>query len=93
VKLSIVTTLYRSVATIDEFYRRIMAAATPIAEELELVMVNDGSPDNSLDLALALHRGDPRVVVVDPFAQFRPPQGDDDRPCARPATRHHIGHP
>jgi len=70
VKLSIVTTLYRSVPTIDEFYRRVMAAAAPIADELELVMVNDGSPDDSLDLALALHRNDPRVVVVDLARNF-----------------------
>ena len=69
-KLSIVTTLYRSAPTIDAFYRRVMAAAAPIADELELVMVNDGSPDNSLDLALALHRNDPRVVVVDLSRNF-----------------------
>jgi putative glycosyltransferase len=70
VKLSIVTTLYRSAPTIDEFYRRVMAAAAPITAELELVMVNDGSPDDSLDLALALHRSDPRVVVVDLSRNF-----------------------
>jgi putative glycosyltransferase len=70
VKLSIVTTLYRSVPTIDEFYRRVMRAATPIADDIELVMVNDGSPDESLDLALALHRDDPRVVVVDLSRNF-----------------------
>jgi len=70
VKLSIVTTLYRSVPTIDEFYRRVMAAAAPIADDVELVMVNDGSPDDSLELALALHRLDPRVVVVDLARNF-----------------------
>jgi putative glycosyltransferase len=70
VKLSIVTTLYRSVPTIDEFYRRVMAAAVPIADDIELVMVNDGSPDDSLELALALHRRDPRVVVVDLSRNF-----------------------
>lgn len=69
-KLSIVTTLYRSVPTIDEFYRRVMAAAAPITDDIELVMVNDGSPDDSLNLALALHRNDPRVVVVDLSRNF-----------------------
>jgi putative glycosyltransferase len=70
VKLSIVTTLYRSVPTIDEFYRRALAAAAPITDDIELVMVNDGSPDDSLNLALALHRDDPRVVVVDLSRNF-----------------------
>jgi hypothetical protein len=35
-----------------------MVAAVPIVDDIELVMVNDGSPDHSLDLALALHRCD-----------------------------------
>jgi putative glycosyltransferase len=69
-KLSIVTTLYRSAATIDEFYRRVMIAAESIASEIELVLVNDGSPDNSVDLALKLHRSDPRVVVIDLARNF-----------------------
>ena len=69
-KLSIVTTLYRSAASVDEFYRRAMKAAEAITEDIELVMVNDGSPDDSVDLALALHRHDPRVVVVDLARNF-----------------------
>ncbi|HEV7407065.1 MAG TPA: glycosyltransferase family 2 protein [Bradyrhizobium sp.] len=69
-KFSIVTTLYRSAASIDEFYRRAMQAAEAIADDVELVMVNDGSPDDSLDRALALHVKDPRVVVVDLARNF-----------------------
>jgi putative glycosyltransferase len=70
VKLSIVTTLYRSAATIDEFYRRMMKAAEAIAEDVEMVIVNDGSPDNSLELALQLHQHDPRLVVIDLARNF-----------------------
>src|SRR5271167_816371 len=70
VKLSIVTTLYRSAGHIEEFYRRATKAAEAIADDIELVMVNDGSPDQSLDRALALHRADPRVVVVDLARNF-----------------------
>ena len=69
-RLSVVTTLYQSASTINEFYRRALAAAESIAQDIELVIVNDGSPDNSLDLALALHRADPRVVVVDLARNF-----------------------
>ncbi len=69
-RLSIVTTLYRSAGTIKEFYRRSMTAAEPLTHDIELVLVNDGSPDDSLDLALALHRADPRVVVVDLARNF-----------------------
>lgn len=69
-RISIVTTLYQSALTIDEFYRRALAAAELITDDIELVMVNDGSPDESLDRALALHRADPRVVVVDLARNF-----------------------
>ena len=69
-KLSIVTTLYRSSSTISEFYHRAMTAAKSITEDIELVMVNDGSPDSSLDLALDLHKSDCRVVVVDLSRNF-----------------------
>ena len=69
-KLSIVTTLYKSAPTIDEFCRRALAAAALITNDIELIMVNDGSPDNSLARALALHKADPRVVVVDLARNF-----------------------
>ena len=69
-KLSIVTTLYRSAATIEEFYRRSIKAAEQVAGDIELVIVNDGSPDNSLDLALELHKHDPRVIVIDLSRNF-----------------------
>lgn len=69
-RLSIVTTLYRSAPTIGEFCRRVFDAAETITQDIELVMVNDGSPDDSLDLALALHRADPRIVVVDLARNF-----------------------
>jgi putative glycosyltransferase len=65
-----VTTLYRSAWAIDEFPRRSVAAAESLGYEVELVMVNDGSPDDSLERALALQRDDPRVVVVDLARNF-----------------------
>jgi putative glycosyltransferase len=70
VKLSIVTTLYRSAASIDEFYSRAMKAAEAVTDDIELLIVNDGSPDDSLDLALALQRADARVVIVDLARNF-----------------------
>nr|WP_249810612.1 glycosyltransferase family 2 protein [Bradyrhizobium sp. 157] len=68
--MSIVTTLYQSASTIDEFCRRALAAAELITDDIELVMVNDGSPDDSLARALALQGADPRVVVVDLARNF-----------------------
>jgi putative glycosyltransferase len=69
--LSIVATLYRSERTLAEFCDRARAAAAAIAgDDYELVLVNDGSPDGSLDLAVALHHRDPHVRVVDLSRNF-----------------------
>lgn len=68
--LSIVTTLYRSEATVEEFYARVRAAAQAITDDFEIVFVNDGTPDGSLALALALYERDPRVRVIDLSRNF-----------------------
>jgi putative glycosyltransferase len=70
VKISVVTTLYWSASTIEEFYHRTMKTAGELFPDVELVIVNDGSPDNSLDVALELQRKDPRVVIVDLARNF-----------------------
>jgi putative glycosyltransferase len=69
-KLSIVTTLYKSALYVDEFYRRAKEAAERITDDYEIVMVDDGSPDNSLDLACAIARNDGRVRVVELSRNF-----------------------
>lgn len=69
-RLSIVATLYKSAGNIEEFYQRSMATAEALGLATELILVNDGSPDDSLDLALALHRRDPRVTIVDLSRNF-----------------------
>ncbi len=42
-KLSIVTTLYKSSAYIDEFYSRISKEAQKITQDYEIIFVDDGS--------------------------------------------------
>lgn len=70
-KLSIVATLYQSAPYINEFYPRASAAAKElVGEGFEIVLVNDGSTDNSLDLAIKLTEQDAHVVVVDLSRNF-----------------------
>jgi len=69
-KLSIVTTLYYSAPYVDEFYRRAREQAANFTSEFEIIFVNDGSPDDSLDRAVALHLTDERVRVVDLARNF-----------------------
>jgi putative glycosyltransferase len=55
---------------VEEFHRRITAAAEKLTPEFEIVFVNDGSPDDSLDVALRVRARDPRVRVVDLSRNF-----------------------
>lgn len=70
VTLSIVTSMYRSAAYLQEFYDRCTAAARQLTDSYEFVFVNDGSPDQSLQIALQLRERDARVRVVDLSRNF-----------------------
>jgi putative glycosyltransferase len=69
-KISIVSTLYRSSSYIAEFHRRSSAAVKTLTDEYEIVFVNDGSPDDSLNVAIELAKSDPHIVVVDLTRNF-----------------------
>lgn len=70
-KLSIVATLYQSSSCIQEFYNRCSSAARRWAQDdYEIVLVNDGSPDDSLDRAIEIAMSDAHVKVVDLSRNF-----------------------
>ena len=69
-KLSIVTTLYNSAPYLVEFHERVCAAAAQLTGDCEIIFVNDGSPDNSLQVAIELHERDRRVSIVDLSRNF-----------------------
>lgn len=63
--VSIVSTLYRSEGTVAEFCRRSARAAEALDLTFELILVNDGSPDDSLARALELQAEIPQLVIID----------------------------
>jgi len=70
-KLSIVTTLYKSSAYIEDFYNRCSIEAKKFAnEDYEIIFVNDGSPDCSLSEAVKLTLRDHHIVVIDLSRNF-----------------------
>jgi len=62
--LSIVTTLYRSAETIVSFVERALSAGTKVAQSVELVIVDDGSPDESSAIVRRLVDEDSRIRLV-----------------------------
>ncbi len=69
-KLSIVSTMYYSASYLPEFYSRVCAAAEKLTDDFEIVLVNDGSPDNALEVAISLYNEDPRVRIIDLSRNF-----------------------
>lgn len=62
---SIVVPIWNEEAVIPELYRRVEGIMDSTGEPWELVCVNDGSTDGSLNLLLSLRESDPRIKVVD----------------------------
>lgn len=69
-KISIVTTMYHSRSYLQEFYRRIRAAIETTGCDYEFIFVDDGSPDDSLQVAIGLQQQDQKVVVVELSRNF-----------------------
>lgn len=62
--LSVVAPVFNEEPILPELYRRLRETLDAIGEPWEIVFVNDGSRDRSLDIMRELHRQDPRVHVV-----------------------------
>ncbi|HET9720696.1 MAG TPA: glycosyltransferase family 2 protein [Solirubrobacteraceae bacterium] len=60
--LSVVAPVYNEVALVEAFYKRVIAALQGIP--FELVLVDDGSSDGSLEVLERLAESDPRVRLV-----------------------------
>lgn len=63
--VSVVTTMYFSSAYLEEFYRRTKKAIDELNLTYEFIFVDDGSPDDSLSVALKLLAEDDRIKVVE----------------------------
>src|SRR5438132_10982857 len=62
--VSIVVTLYNEAGSLEELYRRTVAALEPGPRTFELIFVDDGSTDGTFAALERLHHGDPRVRAV-----------------------------
>lgn len=69
-EISIVTTMYYSSPYLKEFYRRIKVEVEKLSDNYEIIFVNDGSPDDSLEVAVSIYEHDSKVRVVDLSRNF-----------------------
>jgi dolichol-phosphate mannosyltransferase len=61
---SIIAPVYNEEGNLPEFCRRIMDTMNALNEDWELVLVNDGSRDRSIDIMLELAAQDPHIKYV-----------------------------
>jgi glycosyltransferase involved in cell wall biosynthesis len=63
--LSIVVPMYNESENVIAFYNKIVSVLEPINMSFEVVCVNDGSKDNTLELLLKIRENDPRLIIID----------------------------
>ncbi len=68
--ISIVTTMYYSSPFLRDFYFRIKDTVEKITNDYEIIFVNDGSMDKSLDIVLELQSSNNKIKIIDLSRNF-----------------------
>jgi len=68
--ISVVAPAFNEEEVLPEFHKRLTAVFDGLNWELEVVYVNDGSRDRTLEVLQQLREGDPRVTIVDLSRNF-----------------------
>lgn len=63
-KYSLIIPIYNEEETIPELYRRVSDVMDSLDDSVELILINDGSPDRSLKLMRELQERDARVCYI-----------------------------
>lgn len=63
-KISVVIPIFNEENTLQELYERMTATLETIGEKYEIIAVNDGSTDSSLEILTELRRKDPRWRIL-----------------------------
>lgn len=64
IDISVVVPIYNEAPNLLELYERIVATLDGLCRTYEIIAVDDGSTDGSLDLLRGLHERDPRLRIV-----------------------------
>lgn len=65
IKYSVIIPMYNEQEVIKESYRRLDGVMRPLDEEYELIFVNDGSRDKTMEIMLEIAKNDKHVKIVD----------------------------
>ncbi len=68
--ISVVTSMYFSERYLREFHSRTLETIRQLGFDYEMILVDDGSPDNSLTTALDLQKDDPKIKIIELSRNF-----------------------
>lgn len=68
--ITFVLPIYNEAGNIPRLYERLNGVSAVLAYGVEIIFINDGSTDNSLELLTAIQRQDHRVIVIDLARNF-----------------------
>lgn len=68
--VSIVVPMYNESPNVEPFYERVSKVMQALGESYEIVCVNDGSKDDTINRLITLAEKDPRVKVIDLSRNF-----------------------
>ena len=68
--LTIITPAYNEAENLDELYSRILNATENLNLEIEIIYVNDGSNDNTIEVINRQSENDGRITVIDLSRNF-----------------------
>jgi putative glycosyltransferase len=69
-RISVVSTLYKSAPYIAEFVERVRTEVSKLTDDYEIILVDDGSPDDSLALSLDQVAANPKLRVIELSRNF-----------------------
>lgn len=69
-KLSLLVPMYNEADTIDHFFARVLPVLEGLGMEWEVICVNDGSKDRTLELLWQRHERDERIKVINLSRNF-----------------------
>ncbi len=68
--ISIIVPFYNETESVESLYLRVCPVMDSLGEPWEMVCVNDGSQDTTLEKLITLHRKDSRIQVIDLSRNF-----------------------
>lgn len=68
--LSLVVPMYNEADVCEPFFERVLPIIASTADDFEIICVNDGSTDNTLDLLRELHAMDTRIKILNLTRNF-----------------------